>query len=301
MDIGIYILSYNRKEELKVVLDSIYSLLDSEVSEIFLLDQGSTDGTDKLVNTRFPRINSHFSKKNLGVAGGRDFLFKRARSEICIFLDDDSYFQNPGDINQIATAFENNSELDFVSLNIVDQKGSMKDWPHSRGLKRKSNQNWVAMNFVGCGHAIRRTSYLACGGYQTNDKFYAEELDLVFKMFSYRKKLSGMYLGDIKVVHLASPKSRLYWNSDRLFYRVKNRSQYYLNSFSLQSPFTFLFLLVFSVSDLRLAIKHKNFQNFWRGLRAISIPKRSRMSFFESITYQIIHVTYLLGNERKDL
>ena len=295
MDLGIYLLSYNRLDDLKFVIKQLLALDKNQIKEIIILDQGSTDGSKEyLMALNEPRIDVLFSKENLGVAGGRHYLMERSTANLCLFLDDDSYLLDDS-IGKIKQEFKQDCSLDFVSLNIVDIDGKLKDWPHSRRLKKRWLDSWTAMNFVGCGHAIKRDTYLKVGGYSTRDMFYAEELDLAYKFFAHRRALSGKYCGELKVVHLASAKSRIHWSGQRLVYRVKNRLTYYLASFSLLSPLTWVFVLGFLFSDLLLALKNKNMKGFFSGLKLVEFSLRSRCSLFLTLKYQILHIKSLLG------
>lgn len=295
MDLGIYLLSYNRLDELKFVVNRLLSFDKEQIKEIIILDQGSTDGSrDYLGLLDDPLITVLFSETNLGVAGGRHRLMEIGVSELCLFLDDDSYLIEDS-VGQIKQEFRRDSSLDFISLNIVDTNGNRRDWPHSRRLKQHWLDSWKAMNFVGCGHVIKRDTYFKVGGYSFNDKFYAEELDLSYKFFAYRRELSGKYCGGIKVVHIASEKSRIHWSGQRLVYRVKNRLTYYLASFSLLSPLTWVFVLGFLFSDLLLALKNKNMKGFFSGLKLVEFSLRSRCSLFLTLKYQILYIKSLLG------
>lgn len=295
MELGIYLLSYNRIDELKFVLSRLLSFDTKGFRELIILDQGSTDGTrEYLEQLNEPKINVIFSKKNLGVAGGRHRLFQVSQADLCLFLDDDSYLLEDKLIN-IIQEFRKKSELDFLSLNIVDKDGYLRDWPHSRQLKKRWLDTWNTMNFVGCGHVIRRESYFKVGGYSSLDMFYAEELDLSYKFFALRKKTSGKYCGDIKVVHLASQKSRMHWSGQRLTYRVKNRTTYYLASFSALSPLTWAFILGYLVSDMVLAVKNSNLRGFFKGLSLVQFSSRSRCSLALTLKYQVLHIKSLMG------
>ena len=297
MNISICLLSYNRKEELRIVLSSIYHLLNEEINEIILLDQCSNDGSRDMITNEFPLVKLKFLNKNIGVAGGRDFLIKNSNSEICVFLDDDSYFKDTDDLVKISNIFKNNNHVKFTSFKITNLNNELADWPHPRALKNKSNNEWRCLNFVGCGHAIRKDAYLKAGGYNTLSHFYAEELELSYKLFNHFGSKMGLHVGNIEIIHLASAKQRLHWSGKRLEYRVKNRISFYIQNFSYFSPLTYLFVSGFILSDMILAWKNKNIKGFLAGLKQISIKSKHRMSFKDSINYQYLYFKLIFGNE----
>ena len=293
MDLGIYLLSYNRLDDLKFVIKQLLALDKNQIKEIIILDQGSTDGSKEyLMALNEPRIDVLFSKENLGVAGGRHYLMERSTANLCLFLDDDSYLLDDS-IGKIKQEFKQDCSLDFVSLNIVDIDGKLKDWLHSRRLKTMAG--FVDGNEF-CGvRSCNKERYIFKGwGYSTRDMFYAEELDLAYKFFARRRALSGKYCGELKVVHLASAsQNSLEWTKISL--QVKNRLTYYLASFSLLSPLTWVFVLGFLFSDLLLALKNKNMKGFFSGLKLVEFSLRSRCSLFLTLKYQILHIKSLLG------
>tara|TARA_B100001057_G_scaffold498883_1_gene607495 strand:- start:8289 stop:9185 length:897 start_codon:yes stop_codon:yes gene_type:complete len=297
MKLAICLLSYNRKEELQVVLSSIYYLLNKEIHEIILLDQGSNDGSRDMIANQYPLVKLKFINKNLGVAGGRDFLIKNSNSEICVFLDDDSYFKNTQDLLKISDIFKNHNYIKFTSFKIININNELADWPHPRALKKKCDNEWRCLNFVGCGHAIRKDAYLKVGGYNTLSHFYAEELELTYKLFNHFGSKMGLHIGNIEVIHLASPKQRLHWSGKRLEYRVKNRISFYLQNFSYFSPFTFLIITGFIMSDMILAFKNKNIKGFLSGLNQIRAKSKNRMNLINSINYQCLYFKLLFGYE----
>lgn len=297
MKLGIYLLSFNRKQELFKVISSFYNLINDTVYEAFVLDQCSTDGSRDMIKKNFPLIKLYFINRNLGVAGGRDYLIKKSNSDICVFLDDDSYFKNQDDINKISLLFKNSPETKFSSFKIIDIENNLADWPHPRAMKNKSNLSWNCLNYVGCGHAIRKKAYMKIGGYNITSHFYAEELELTYKMFNFFGSKMGIYRGDIEVIHLASSKQRIYWSGERIFYRVKNRMSFYLQNFSLFSFFTYVFLIGFFVSDFILAIKNKNLNGFIRGLGEIKTHPNNRMSLNKSLDFQYKYLKLFFGHE----
>jgi glycosyltransferase involved in cell wall biosynthesis len=90
--ISVVIPTYNRKETLSLLLDS----LDREVFprdrfEVIVIDDGSTDGTRAFLRSYAPlyRIQTIFHRENRGSAVSRNDGIKAANKEIILFLDDD--------------------------------------------------------------------------------------------------------------------------------------------------------------------------------------------------------------------
>ncbi|CAN5607906.1 hypothetical protein BH10PLA1_BH10PLA1_00610 [soil metagenome] len=92
MRLSYFIISFNRCDTLRHTL----SLLPDRTSlangewDIWVIDNASSDGTDKMMAAEFPQVNYHRLPANIGMPA-RNYAFDRAAGEYIICLDDDSY------------------------------------------------------------------------------------------------------------------------------------------------------------------------------------------------------------------
>ena len=92
--ISIIIPTRNRSYTLKRVLKSYY--IQKNVDEIIIVDDGSDDNTEEVVNTfaeKFPEITTKYlkHKKRKGAAAARITGYKNAKNEYILFGEDDAY------------------------------------------------------------------------------------------------------------------------------------------------------------------------------------------------------------------
>lgn len=87
MNISVVIPSYNRRDLLKRALLSVYcqTLLPSEV---IVIDDGSTDGTEAMLRQEFPQV-TYCSQDNLGVSAARNLGIQLTTGDWLAFLDSD--------------------------------------------------------------------------------------------------------------------------------------------------------------------------------------------------------------------
>ncbi len=87
MTVSLIIPTYNRCVSLKRALDSVQqqSIL---VDEIIVVDDGSTDATEAMLNTYFPSI-TYIKQDNKGVSATRNVGICQAKGEWIAFLDSD--------------------------------------------------------------------------------------------------------------------------------------------------------------------------------------------------------------------
>lgn len=91
--LDILILSFNKVNQ---TIKCLKSVISNEV-EIHILDNGSSFeqlNELKLFCIKYSNIHLYISNNNLGVAGGRNFLIKKASNPWLLFLDNDTYFWN---------------------------------------------------------------------------------------------------------------------------------------------------------------------------------------------------------------
>ena len=91
--ISVIIPTYNRAEKLAKALDSVLAQT-TPAQEIIVIDDGSTDRTEALINHDYPTIQYH-KQENRGVSAARNVGIQSATSEWLAFLDsDDEWLAN---------------------------------------------------------------------------------------------------------------------------------------------------------------------------------------------------------------
>lgn len=91
MEASIIIPTYNRKNILKRVLNTLFTqTYPRNTYEIIIVDDGSTDGTERMVKgLSAPCILRYFRQDKKGPAAARNYGLRQAKGEIIIFIDSD--------------------------------------------------------------------------------------------------------------------------------------------------------------------------------------------------------------------
>ena len=88
--VSVIIPTYNRKDSLLRTLDSLsHQTYPVERFEVIVVDDGSSDGTEQIVQIIFPFDLRYFKQANAGDAHARNRGAQEARGDILQFLDDD--------------------------------------------------------------------------------------------------------------------------------------------------------------------------------------------------------------------
>ena len=91
--LSIIITAYNAE---KTIERCINSILENEYNdyEIIVINDGSSDKTEKVIELFASDKIKYFSKKNTGVADSRNFGIEKAKGEYITFVDSDDYMSN---------------------------------------------------------------------------------------------------------------------------------------------------------------------------------------------------------------
>ena len=117
--VSVLIPTYNRKNLLKVCLQSVLSQSYKNL-EIIVIDDASSDPIDEIVNDfQDPRIKLIKNKKNIGSLKGdrehfRRFVYELMTGEYFIYITDDDYWPDKDFLKKAVNIFENNQNVSSV-------------------------------------------------------------------------------------------------------------------------------------------------------------------------------------------
>lgn len=114
--ISIIITAYNAE---KTIERCINSILENEYNdfEIIVINDGSSDKTEKVIELFASDKIKYFSKKNTGVADSRNFGIEKAKGEYITFVDSDDYVSN--------NYFENLDKYLKQGIDIIKRKATI--------------------------------------------------------------------------------------------------------------------------------------------------------------------------------
>ena len=197
--------TFNRKE---FVSETIKSALAQEkpFSEIIVVDDGSTDGTEDLIKSEFPVVR-YFKTANYGVQHARNFGASMAKSDWLTFCDSDdllssSYLETANSFlvknPRIGLVFSNfqifkngeNGECSGQEGEIQAQAEFLVSGARYTGGYYFEIPDLVRrllrfQGFMASGTSIRREAFLKIGGYNVEfRKILSEDFDFVLRALS---------------------------------------------------------------------------------------------------------------------
>ena len=225
-DADILILSLDRVAETEA---AIRSALEQEglSRHLIVFDQGSSAATlarlQALIGSRTDALLAS-AGSNLGVAEGRNRASALGHGRALIALDNDATFADAGTAARAVALLDEQQGLAALGFRIMNGDGSDDDhasWGYPEARRPHAAERFASATFVGAGHAIRRATWDAVGGYDPSLFFTWEEFDFALRAIDQGWQL--LHAGDIAVHHKLAREGRVDWSARRWFLFVRNR------------------------------------------------------------------------------
>jgi GT2 family glycosyltransferase len=90
MKLSIVIVNYNVEHFLEQCLYAVKKAIDTETTEVWVVDNSSVDGSVAMVKEKFPWVKLIESKKNLGFSSGNNLAIRQSTGEYILLLNPDT-------------------------------------------------------------------------------------------------------------------------------------------------------------------------------------------------------------------
>ena len=171
----VLITTKDRKEDLR---RAVRSAVEQTVEvEVLVVDDGSSDGTSKMIRNEFPSVRVCQAEEPAGYIVRRNEGARQAKAPIIFSIDDDAEFSSPYVVEQTLQAFDS-PRVGAVAIPYVDVKKStdiLQRAPDAEG-------RYCTFSFRGTAHALRRDLFLRLGGYREHLVHQGEEMDYCIRM-----------------------------------------------------------------------------------------------------------------------
>ena len=248
--------NYNGIKYVVDCLNSLQALKEQELFEILVVDNGSQDGSLKLIREKFPQVQTVVLLENTGFCHAVNVGIGKSETPFVILLNNDTVVL-PGFVEALVGAIEKEERIFAVSSCMLQWQdhGKIDDagdqycvlgWAYARGKGAPAaSYNKAAFVFSACGGAsIYRKSILEEIGLFDEEHFaYLEDMDI-----SYRAAIYGYrcyYEPKARVLHAGSATSGSRYNAFKT--RLSSANNVYLickNMPLLQLLWNLPFLLI---------------------------------------------------------
>lgn len=294
--IAVVILNWNGAALLERFLPTVIKN-SGEIAHIYVADNGSTDSSKELLNTKFPQVSIIEMPFNKGFAGGYNLALKDLNEPLFCLLNSD-VAPSENWLNPIITAFKSDPQLAIAQPKILDElkkthfeyagaAGGYLDalgYPFCRGRIFQDieedlgqyNDSIEVFWATGACIFIRNEVFNRLNGFDESYFAHQEEIDLCWRAKNLGYKV--MYLGNSTVYHLGgSTLSNM--NPKKTFLNFRNSLFSILKNMPLHRALGVILvrLILDGIAGLRfilqgkfshcLAIIHAHF-SFYKGARS---------------------------------
>lgn len=212
MNISFIIVNYQSRQFLQQCIKSIYEHAPAVPCEILLANNDS----EPLLNfLEKPGLKILENQSNVGFGQACNLAAKESNGEILFFLNPDTELKT-SNVDDLVKAFVD-PNLGIVAPVLVMASGAIQPWSAGKTITpwrtllnnlgdkqddffqkqiMPSEADWVS----GGAFAIRKKTFLECGGFDEKFFLYFEDIDLCKRLRSLGKKI--IILSSVKVLHL---------------------------------------------------------------------------------------------------
>lgn len=235
--VSVLVLSWNGRQHLEICLPALEEQRDPGVPwEVVVLDNGSWDGSAAWVREHHPEVRLVESPVNLGFCGGNNRLVREADGDALILLNNDTRPESHWLAAMVDAASAAPEDVAAISGQIVDWEGERLDFgrgvvtfdghafqhDYRRPLERAEIPAPGAELAFACGGnmLIRKTSFLAAGGFDDDYFAYLEDVDLGWRLWSGGERV--IFAPEAVIHHRSMATSAMLGNANRGFLFERN-------------------------------------------------------------------------------
>jgi GT2 family glycosyltransferase len=207
LPIAIAVVSWNTRDLLDACLASLRPDAEAGLAEVWVVDNGSTDGSPELVRERHPWVRLEQPGENLGYGRAVNLVGERTASDWVVASNADIEV-TPGALRALLQAGEQDPSVAAVGPRLILPDGStqasVQPYPsvgqallaasHVHRVSRRAaarqlfGSTWDADSaaaapwITGAFLVLRRDAFEAVGGFDAGQWMYAEDLDLCWRL-----------------------------------------------------------------------------------------------------------------------
>ncbi len=228
-DVSIIVLNWNTRDQLAKCLNAIHQTAGELDTEIFVVDNASSDGSQAMVRERFPDVKLIANHENVGFAKGNNQAMAVSQGRYALLVNSDAFVW-PGAIQALVDLADLQPRAGIVGAQLINADGSFQashtlfpdPWQELlilSGLGRLMYGRWYpshgpeedkgpqVVDYVeGACLLVRRKVFEEVGGLDEGYFMYAEEVDWCYTMRA--KGWQVWYQPAAKATHLGGGSSR---------------------------------------------------------------------------------------------
>ena len=122
MKLSVVIVNYNVKYFLEQCLLTVQCAMTGIDGEILVVDNNSVDGSEEMLEKRFPTVTKIYNKENVGFAKANNKAIRMAKGEYVLLLNPDTLVENDT-FSKVISFMDNHPDAGALGVKMVDGKG----------------------------------------------------------------------------------------------------------------------------------------------------------------------------------
>jgi hypothetical protein len=283
--------NWNTKAHILEAIGSIMDTVHDYRHEIFVVDNGSTDGSAEAIRKAFPRVHLICNERNLGFACAVNQALGQAVGSYCVLLNSDARLTG-GAIKALAAFMEENPDVAIAGGQLVNEDGSKQNSIASfpslatellnkrllrilfparyPGKERDYPAPLDVDSLVGACIIVRSQAIEEVGNLDEGYFFFMEETDWCLRM-----KKQGWRIGfvpEARILHLQGTSASLVKTEARIeYYRSRYRffAKWYGRGKTAFLKIGLILRLVTEVAANSLLFWNKRYRRRWKTFRRL--------------------------------
>jgi len=300
--LAVVILNYNGIKLMEKFLPSVIKFTPSKYN-IYIIDNGSSDGSVEFIRSNFKKINIVELNKNYGYAKGYNIGLKKINDDILCLLNNDVevtekwteevmiQFKNEKETAVIQPKMKDSNKRDYfdyagASGGFLDRYG----YPYCNGriynkIEKDNNQyNKINNIFWACGACffVRNNVFKKFGGFDEIFWAHFEEIDLCWRLQNSGHKISfnpnsTIYHVNAGTLNIDNPK-KTYFNFRNMLFTITKNSKHNLFLLLFEKHFIDVIIaiyLLFSKGPIHFIAIIKAYLSFYKHINLLIQYRRN--------------------------
>ena len=259
-DVSVVVINWNTKDLLLDCLTSVFKTMGELDFEVWVVDNGSHDGSPDAVRRDFPTVNVIENEENLGFAVANNLAFRKIHSRYALLVNTDAVLKE-GAVEALYAFMESHCDVGMACGQLLNRDGSRQNsianfpsllsllcnetllrifLPRQYPSKRKTYKKPIQVeSCIGACLMVRKKAMDAIGLLDERYFFFFEETD-----WAYRMQQGGWRVCFV-------PSSRIFhFQGQSIGHNVKSRIMFYRSRYLFfrkwhRRSFPFIYLAVF--------------------------------------------------------
>ncbi len=209
-EVSVIIVSYNTEDFIGNCLRSVLAEEDCR-KEIFVVDNGSTDGSVAYLGKAFPMVFLVANEENRGFGAANNQVLHRCRGKYIFFLNPDARLTR-GALRALLSYMESNPHVGLAGTKLVDPDGTLQRSKSERYLGQEYTQDELSglpgsiASVIGASMVVRADLAKKIGGFDEDFFLYGEDQDICLRVRKCGYEVG--YIDEAVVIHSGGQSER---------------------------------------------------------------------------------------------